>query len=120
MFVGVGAARVCDLFEQARAAAPALIFIDELHALGRARRLPILGRPRRKEQTLDQLLAELDGFDPSSGLVLLAPTSRPEIIDPALLRAGRFDRRVLVVDLKGNVHIAICLFDPPVVSARQV
>jgi cell division protease FtsH len=97
MFVGVGAARVRDLFEQARAKAPAIIFIDELDALGRARgAFPWAGGHDEKEQTLNQLLAELDGFDPREGLVLLAATNRPEILDPALLRAGRFDRQVLV------------------------
>ncbi len=97
MFVGVGAARVRDLFEQARGSAPAIIFIDELDALGRARGAssPIGGHDER-EQTLNQLLSELDGFDPSIGVVLLAATNRPEILDPALLRAGRFDRQVLV------------------------
>jgi cell division protease FtsH len=96
MFVGVGAARVRDLFEQARQKAPAIIFIDELDALGRARGAGGLGGHDEKEQTLNQLLVELDGFDPSTGLVLLGATNRPEILDPALLRAGRFDRVVLV------------------------
>ena len=96
MFVGVGAARVRDLFEQARKSAPAIIFIDELDALGRARTAAGFGGNDEREQTLNQLLVELDGFDPSSGLVLLAATNRPEILDPALLRAGRFDRQVLV------------------------
>ena len=97
MFVGVGAARVRDLFEQARKSAPAIIFIDELDALGRARGLgPLSGGHDEKEQTLNQLLSELDGFDPQTGIVLLAATNRPEILDPALLRAGRFDRQVLV------------------------
>lgn len=97
MFVGVGAARVRDLFEQAREAAPCIIFIDELDALGRARGAgPMSGGHDEKEQTLNQLLAELDGFDSSKGIVLLAATNRPEILDPALLRAGRFDRQVLV------------------------
>jgi cell division protease FtsH len=96
MFVGVGAARVRDLFEQARQKAPAIIFIDELDALGRARAAGGFGGHDEKEQTLNQLLVELDGFDPSTGLVLLAATNRPEILDPALLRAGRFDRQVLV------------------------
>ncbi len=97
MFVGVGAARVRDLFEQARAQAPAIIFIDELDALGRARNAALPGGANdEKEQTLNQLLAEMDGFDPSVGVVLLAATNRPEILDPALLRAGRFDRQVLV------------------------
>jgi cell division protease FtsH len=107
MFVGVGAARVRDLFEQARQKAPAIIFIDELDALGRARGSFGLGGHDEKEQTLNQLLSELDGFDPSTGLVLLAATNRPEILDPALLRAGRFDRQVLVdrPDKKGRVQI---------------
>jgi cell division protease FtsH len=108
LFVGVGAARVRDLFEQARAKAPAIIFIDELDALGRARgAFPFGGGHDEKEQTLNQLLAELDGFDPREGLVLLAATNRPEILDPALLRAGRFDRQVLVdrPDRKGRVQI---------------
>jgi cell division protease FtsH len=98
MFVGVGAARVRDLFEQARAKAPAIIFIDELDALGRARAsMPgLAGGHDEKEQTLNQLLVEMDGFDPGAGIVLLAATNRPEILDPALLRAGRFDRQVLV------------------------
>jgi cell division protease FtsH len=108
MFVGVGAARVRDLFEQARKHAPCIIFIDELDALGRARGTFNLGGGHdEKEQTLNQLLAELDGFDPSFGIVLLAATNRPEILDPALLRAGRFDRQVLVdrPDKKGRVDI---------------
>ena len=107
MFVGVGAARVRDLFEQARAKAPAIIFIDELDAMGRARGAFAMGGHDEKEQTLNQLLVELDGFDSSSGLVLLAATNRPEVLDPALLRAGRFDRQVLVdrPDKKGRVAI---------------
>ncbi|MDR3472074.1 MAG: ATP-dependent zinc metalloprotease FtsH [Devosia sp.] len=96
MFVGVGAARVRDLFEQAREAAPCIIFIDELDALGRSRSSGQFGGYDEKEQTLNQLLSELDGFDPSGGVILLAATNRPEILDPALLRAGRFDRQVLV------------------------
>jgi len=108
MFVGVGAARVRDLFEQARKNAPAIIFIDELDALGRARAAgQAAGGHDEREQTLNQLLTELDGFDPSAGIVLLAATNRPEILDPALLRAGRFDRQVLVdkPDKKGRVQI---------------
>ncbi len=108
MFVGVGAARVRDLFEQARAKAPAIIFIDELDAVGRARgAFGGMGGHDEKEQTLNQLLVELDGFDSSSGLVLLAATNRPEVLDPALLRAGRFDRQVLVdrPDKKGRIAI---------------
>jgi len=97
MFVGVGAARVRDLFEQARQHAPCIIFIDELDALGRARgAFPGMGGHDEKEQTLNQLLVEMDGFDTSAGIVVLAATNRPEILDPALLRAGRFDRQVVV------------------------
>ncbi|MGD9538386.1 MAG: ATP-dependent zinc metalloprotease FtsH [Alphaproteobacteria bacterium] len=107
MFVGVGAARVRDLFEQARKKAPCIIFIDELDALGRARGLGFVGGESEKEQTLNQLLHELDGFDPSTGIVLLGATNRPEILDPALLRAGRFDRQILVdrPDKKGRIQI---------------
>ena len=107
MFVGVGASRVRDLFEQARASAPCIIFIDELDALGRARGANALGGHDEKEQTLNQLLAEMDGFDRSVAIVILAATNRPEILDPALLRAGRFDRQVLVdrPDRKGRVDI---------------
>ncbi|CDX51843.1 protease, ATP-dependent zinc-metallo [Mesorhizobium plurifarium] len=107
MFVGVGAARVRDLFTQARAKAPAIIFIDELDALGRARGLGAVAGHDEKEQTLNQLLVELDGFDPTTGLVLLAATNRPEILDPALLRAGRFDRQVLVdrPDKTGRIQV---------------
>lgn len=97
MFVGVGASRVRDLFEQARKQAPCIIFIDELDALGKARAPGVLkGGHDEKEQTLNQLLSELDGFDTTVGVVLLAATNRPEVLDPALLRAGRFDRQVLV------------------------
>jgi cell division protease FtsH len=107
MFVGVGAARVRDLFDQARNSAPAIIFIDELDAVGRARGAYGLGGHDEKEQTLNQLLAEMDGFDPSGGVIILAATNRPEILDPALLRAGRFDRQVLVdrPDLKGRLDV---------------
>jgi cell division protease FtsH len=107
MFVGVGAARVRDLFDQARKNAPAIIFIDELDALGRARGAYGLGGHDEKEQTLNQLLAEMDGFDPSVGVIILAATNRPEILDPALMRAGRFDRQVLVdrPDLKGRLDV---------------
>ncbi len=107
MIVGVGAARVRDMFKQAREKAPAIIFIDEIDALGGARNGPGLGGHDEKEQTLNQLLAEMDGFDPTSGLVILASTNRPEVLDPALLRAGRFDRQVLVdrPDRKGRVEI---------------
>ncbi len=107
MFVGVGAARVRDLFEQARKTSPCIIFIDELDALGRARGVSPVAGQDEKEQTLNQLLAEMDGFDRSVAIVILAATNRPEILDPALLRAGRFDRQVLVdrPDKKGRVDI---------------
>lgn len=95
MFVGVGAARVRDLFEQAKKRAPCIIFIDELDALGKARGMGPMAHEER-EQTLNQLLVEMDGFDPRGGVILMAATNRPEILDPALLRAGRFDRQVLV------------------------
>ena len=108
MFVGVGAARVRDLFEQARAQAPAIVFIDELDALGRARGIDFPGAGHdEKEQTLNQLLAEMDGFDATVGIIVLAATNRPEVLDPALLRAGRFDRQILVdrPDRKGRADI---------------
>jgi cell division protease FtsH len=108
MIVGVGAARVRDMFKQARAKAPAIIFIDEVDALGGARSGPQVGGGHdEKEQTLNQLLSEMDGFDPSTGLVILAATNRPEVLDPALLRAGRFDRQVLVdrPDRKGRAEV---------------
>ena len=95
MFVGVGAARVRDLFENAKTKAPCIIFIDELDALGKARGMGPMAHEER-EQTLNQLLVEMDGFDPRVGVILLAATNRPEILDPALLRAGRFDRQVFV------------------------
>ncbi|MGZ3789041.1 MAG: ATP-dependent zinc metalloprotease FtsH [Bacteriovorax sp.] len=96
LFVGVGAARVRDLFQQAREKAPCIVFIDELDSLGRTRGVGMFGGHDEKEQTLNQLLAELDGFDTKTGVILLAATNRPEILDPALLRAGRFDRQVLI------------------------
>lgn len=108
MFVGVGAARVRDLFAQARKQAPAIVFIDELDALGRARGIEMPGGGHdEKEQTLNQLLAEMDGFNAGVGIIVLAATNRPEILDPALLRAGRFDRQVLVdrPDRKGRIDI---------------
>ncbi|MGO9390953.1 ATP-dependent zinc metalloprotease FtsH [Rhodoblastus sp.] len=124
MFVGVGAARVRDLFVQARRSAPCIIFIDELDALGRARGLSPFGNDE-KEQTLNQLLSELDGFDPSVGVVLLAATNRPEVLDPALLRAGRFDRQIAVdrPDKGGrveilNVHLKKVKLDADVDPAR--
>jgi cell division protease FtsH len=96
MFVGVGASRVRDLFQQAVQKAPCIIFIDELDALGRARGAGIAGAHEEREQTLNQLLAEMDGFDARKGVIIMAATNRPEILDPALLRPGRFDRHVLV------------------------
>jgi cell division protease FtsH len=108
MFVGVGAARVRDLFAQAKAQSPCIIFIDELDALGKARTPGgILGGNDEREQTLNQLLVEMDGFDPRIGVIIMAATNRPEILDPALLRAGRFDRQVLVdrPDWQGRLEI---------------
>ncbi len=108
MFVGVGAARVRDLFAQAQEKAPSIIFIDELDALGKARGTsPLLGGHDEREQTLNQLLAELDGFDTGRGVIILAATNRPEILDPALLRPGRFDRQVVIdrPDLRGREKI---------------
>jgi cell division protease FtsH len=107
MFVGVGAARVRDLFAQAVKTAPSIIFIDELDALGKARGMNILTSHDEREQTLNQLLAEMDGFDPNQGVIIMAATNRPEILDAALLRPGRFDRQVLVdrPDLKGREKI---------------
>lgn len=107
MFVGVGAARVRDLFEQAKKSAPCIIFIDELDALGKTRHSSIMGGNDEKEQTLNQLLVEMDGFDTQGGIIILAATNRPEMIDPALLRAGRFDRQVVVdkPDRKGRIDI---------------
>jgi cell division protease FtsH len=107
MFVGVGAARVRDLFKQAREKAPCIIFIDELDAIGKSRLNNIAGGNDEREQTLNQLLVEMDGFDGTSGLIILAATNRPDVLDPALLRPGRFDRQVLVdrPDLKGREEI---------------
>jgi cell division protease FtsH len=107
MFVGVGAARVRDLFQQAQAKAPCIVFIDELDAVGKARGAGNLAGHDEREQTLNQLLAEMDGFDPKKGLMIMAATNRPEILDPALLRPGRFDRQVLVdrPDVKGREAI---------------
>jgi cell division protease FtsH len=107
MFVGVGAARVRDLFAQAAAHAPSIIFIDELDALGKARGINMLSSHDEREQTLNQLLAEMDGFDPNKNVIMMAATNRPEILDPALLRPGRFDRQVLVdrPDVKGREKI---------------
>ena len=107
LFVGMGAARVRDLFSQAKTKAPCIIFIDELDALGKARGLGFTGGHDEREQTLNQLLVEMDGFDPTVGVILMAATNRPEILDPALLRAGRFDRHILVdrPDKKGREDI---------------
>ena len=107
MFVGVGASRVRDLFKQAQESAPCIIFIDEIDAIGKSRDSRFGGGNDEREQTLNQLLSEMDGFDSSKGLLVLGATNRPEILDPALLRPGRFDRRVIVdkPDLKGRVNI---------------
>ncbi|MDR1772786.1 MAG: ATP-dependent zinc metalloprotease FtsH [Hungatella sp.] len=107
MFVGVGASRVRDLFKQAQESAPCIIFIDEVDAIGKSRDSKFGGGNDEREQTLNQLLSEMDGFDSSKGLLVLAATNRPEILDPALLRPGRFDRRIIVdkPDLKGRVDI---------------
>ena len=107
MFVGVGASRVRDLFEEAKKNAPCIVFIDEIDAIGKSRDSRYGGGNDEREQTLNQLLAEMDGFDTSKGLLILAATNRPEILDPALLRPGRFDRRIIVdrPDLKGRVEI---------------
>ena len=107
MFVGVGASRVRDLFKQAQDNAPCIIFIDEVDAIGKSRDSRYGGGNDEREQTLNQLLSEMDGFDSSKGLLVLAATNRPEILDPALLRPGRFDRRIIVdkPDLKGRVNI---------------
>lgn len=121
MFVGLGAARVRDLFEQTRAAAPCILFIDEIDALGKSRSFGYMagGSHEEKEQTLNQLLAEMDGFDSSEGVIILAATNRPEVLDPALLRAGRFDKQVLIgnPDQHGrlqilNVHAKKIKLDP--------
>jgi cell division protease FtsH len=121
MFVGVGAARVRDLFKQARNKAPCIIFIDELDAIGKSRINNIAGGNDEREQTLNQLLVEMDGFDGTSGLIILAATNRPDVLDPALLRPGRFDRQVLVdrPDLKGReailrIHSRPVRLDPAV------
>jgi len=107
MFVGVGASRVRDLFEQAKAAAPSIVFIDEIDAVGRHRGAGLGGGHDEREQTLNQLLVEMDGFDPRQGVIIIAGTNRPDILDPALLRPGRFDRQIVVdrPDLKGRTRI---------------
>jgi cell division protease FtsH len=121
MFVGVGAARVRDLFSQAEAKAPCIVFIDELDALGKARVQSPLGSHEEREQTLNQLLAEMDGFDARKAIIIMAATNRPEVLDPALLRPGRFDRQVLVdkPDVKGReevlkIHVRNVKLDPSV------
>ena len=121
MFVGVGAARVRDLFSQAEAKAPCIVFIDELDALGKARVQSPLGSHEEREQTLNQLLAEMDGFDARKAIIIMAATNRPEVLDPALMRPGRFDRQVLVdkPDVKGReevlkIHVRNVKLDPTV------
>jgi cell division protease FtsH len=107
MFVGVGASRVRDLFDQAKQAAPAIVFVDEIDAVGRHRGAGLGGGHDEREQTLNQLLVEMDGFDPRAGVILIAATNRPDILDPALLRPGRFDRQIVVdkPDIVGRTHI---------------
>jgi cell division protease FtsH len=121
MFVGVGAARVRDLFSQAEAKAPCIVFIDELDALGKARVQSPMGSHEEREQTLNQLLAEMDGFDARKAIIIMAATNRPEVLDPALMRPGRFDRQVLVdkPDVKGReevlkIHVRNVKLDPSV------
>jgi len=121
MFVGVGAARVRDLFAQAEAKAPCIVFIDELDALGKVRIQSPMGSHEEREQTLNQLLAEMDGFDPRKAIIIMAATNRPEVLDPALLRPGRFDRQVLVdkPDIKGReavlrIHVTHVKLSPDV------
>ncbi len=107
MFVGVGASRVRDLFEQAKANAPAIVFVDEIDAVGRHRGAGLGGGHDEREQTLNQLLVEMDGFDVKGGVILIAATNRPDILDPALLRPGRFDRQIAVdrPDMQGRLEI---------------
>ena len=107
MFVGVGASRVRDLFEQGKKHAPCIIFIDEIDGLGRLRGAGLGGGHDEREQTLNQLLVEMDGFDTTEGVILVAATNRPDVLDPALLRPGRFDRQVVVnrPDVRGRVEI---------------
>lgn len=107
MFVGVGASRVRDLFEQAKANAPAIVFVDEIDAVGRHRGAGLGGGHDEREQTLNQLLVEMDGFDVKGGVILIAATNRPDILDPALLRPGRFDRQIAVdrPDMLGRLEI---------------
>ncbi|HMC12043.1 MAG TPA: AAA family ATPase, partial [Pirellulaceae bacterium] len=126
MFVGVGAARVRDMFQQAEAKAPCIIFIDELDALGKSRGSGIIGGHDEREQTLNALLVEMDGFSSNSGVIVMAATNRPETLDPALLRPGRFDRHVLVdrPDIRGReailkVHVKNVKLDPTV-ELREV
>ena len=111
MFVGVGASRVRDLFEQAKQNAPAIVFIDEIDAVGRHRGAGLGGGHDEREQTLNQMLVEMDGFDVTGGVILIAATNRPDILDPALLRPGRFDRQIAVErpDLEGRVAISRCM-----------
>ncbi len=125
MFVGVGAARVRDLFSQAASQAPCIIFIDELDALGKARGMNVMGGHDEREQTLNQLLVEMDGFDTNKGVIIMAATNRPEILDPALLRPGRLDRQVLVdrPDINGReailkIHSRNVLLGPEVDLAK--
>ena len=115
MFVGVGASRVRDLFEQGKAHAPCIIFIDEIDAVGRHRGAGLGGGHDEREQTLNQLLVEMDGFESNDGVILIAATNRPDVLDPALLRPGRFDRQI-VVDCAGPARPRR---DPQGASAQQ-
>ena len=122
MFVGVGASRVRDLFAKAKAAAPAIVFVDEIDAVGRHRGAGVGGGHDEREQTLNQLLVEMDGFDPKTGVILLASTNRPDILDPALLRPGRFDRQIVVdrPDLEGRKAIlAVHARGKPLADGRR-
>jgi len=107
MFVGVGASRVRDLFDQAKKNSPCIVFIDEIDAVGRQRGAGLGGGHDEREQTLNQLLVEMDGFESNEGIIVLAATNRPDVLDPALLRPGRFDRQIVVPlpDVKGRVEI---------------
>lgn len=107
MFVGVGASRVRDMFEQAKKAAPCIIFIDEIDAVGRQRGAGVGGGHDEREQTLNQMLVEMDGFEGNEGIIVIAATNRPDVLDPALLRPGRFDRQVVVglPDVRGREQI---------------
>ena len=113
MFVGVGASRVRDMFEQAKRQSPCIVFIDEIDAVGRHRGAGLGGGHDEREQTLNQLLVEMDGFEANEGIIIIAATNRPDVLDPALLRPGRFDRQVVVPlpDIKGREQYLKCIFE---------